>query len=159
MANEGKKDFNAMLHDSKDMPKIQVITDKASIEKYGGDRMYFAPPADYDEVMKKVPFGKVVTVGEIREYFAKKSGADFTEPITAGIFVSIAAWASHQRTEDKTPYWRTLKAGGELNEKYSGGALRQKEMLEKEGHTIIQRGRKNVRFYVKDYENSLFLLE
>ena len=80
MANEEKKDFNAMLHDSKDMPKIQVITDKASIEKYGGDRMYFAPPADYDEVMKKVPFGKVVTVGEIREYFAKKSGADFTEP-------------------------------------------------------------------------------
>ncbi len=159
MANEEKKDFNAMLHDSKDMPKIQVITDKASIEKYGGDRMYFAPPADYDEVMKKVPFGKVVTVGEIREYFAKKSGADFTEPITAGIFVSIAAWASHQRTEDKTPYWRTLKAGGELNEKYPGGALRQKEMLEKEGHTIIQRGRKNIRFYVKDYENSLFLLE
>lgn len=159
MANEGKKDFNAMLHDSKDMPKIQAITDKASIEKYGGDRMYFAPPADYDEVMKKVPFGKVVTVGEIREYFAKKSGADFTEPITAGIFVSIAAWASHQRTEDKTPYWRTLKAGGELNEKYPGGALRQKEMLEKEGHTIIQRGRKNIRFYVKDYENSLFLLE
>lgn len=159
MANEEKKDFNAMLHDSKDMPKIQVITDKASIEKYGGDRMYFAPPADYDEVMKKVPFGKVVTVGEIREYFARKSGADFTEPITAGIFVSIAAWASHQRTEDKTPYWRTLKAGGELNEKYPGGALRQKEMLEKEGHTIIQRGRKNIRFYVKDYENSLFLLE
>lgn len=159
MANEEKKDFNAMLHDSKDMPKIQVITDKASIEKYGGDRMYFAPPADYDEVMKKVPFGKVVTVGEIREYFAKKSGADFTEPITAGIFVSIAAWASHQRTEDKTPYWRTLKAGGELNEKYPGGALRQKEMLEKEGHTIIQRGRKNIRFYVKDYKNSLFLLE
>lgn len=159
MANEEKKDFNAMLHDSKDMPKIQVITDKASIEKYGGDRMYFAPPADYDEVMKKVPFGKVVTVGEIREYFAKKSGVDFTEPITAGIFVSIAAWTSYQRTEDKTPYWRTLKAGGELNEKYPGGALRQKEMLEKEGHTIIQRGRKNIRFYVKDYENSLFLLE
>lgn len=159
MANEEKKDFNAMLRDSKDMPKIQVITDKASIEKYGGDRMYFAPPADYDEVMKKVPFGKVVTVGEIREYFAKKSGADFTEPITAGIFVSIAAWASHQRTEDKTPYWRTLKASGELNEKYPGGALRQKEMLEKEGRTIIQRDRKNIRFYVKDYENSLFLLE
>ena len=159
MANEEKKDFNAMLHDSKDMPKIQVITDKASIEKYGGAQMYFAPPADYDEVMKKVPFGKVVTVGEIREYFAKKSGADFTEPITAGIFVSIAAWASHQRTEDKTPYWRTLKAGGELNEKYPGGALRQKEMLEKEGHTIIRRGRKNIRYYVKDYENALFCLD
>lgn len=28
MANEDKKDFNAMLNDSKDMPKIQIITDK-----------------------------------------------------------------------------------------------------------------------------------
>ena len=28
MANEDKKDFNAMLNDSKDMPKFQVITDE-----------------------------------------------------------------------------------------------------------------------------------
>ena len=61
----------------------------------------------------------MITVGKIRELFAKKNGADFTEPITAGIFVSIAAWASHQRLEDQTPYWRTLKAKGELNEKNS----------------------------------------
>lgn len=118
MANEDKKDFNAMLHDNKDMPKFQIITDEKSIEKYGGNRMYFAPPIAYDEVMKKIPYGKVITVGKIREFFAKENGADFTEPITAGIFVSIAAWASHQRLEDKTPYWRTLKANGELNEKY-----------------------------------------
>ena len=32
MANEDKKDFNAMLRDSKDMPKIQIITDQKSIE-------------------------------------------------------------------------------------------------------------------------------
>lgn len=147
-----------MLHDSKDMPKIQIITDEASIEKYGGSRMYFAPPLDYDAVMKQVPFGKVITVGEIRAYFAKRSGADFTEPITAGIFVSIAAWASYQRAEDKTPYWRTLKANGELNEKYPGGVLTQKETLEVEGHTIIQKGRKNIRYYVKDYQQALFAL-
>lgn len=104
MADEDKKDFNAMLHDSKDMPKYQTITDPKSIEKYGGDRMYFAPPLEYDRVMRQVPCGKVVTVGEIREYFARKSGADFTEPITAGIFVSVAAWASYQRKEDETPY-------------------------------------------------------
>ena len=107
----------------------------SSIEKYGGDRMYFAPPIDYDRVMRQVPEGKVITVGEIRDYFAKVSGADFTEPITAGIFVSIAAWASEQREEDKTPYWRTLKANGELNEKYPGGVKSQKSKLEAEGHT------------------------
>lgn len=158
MAGEEKKDFNAMLNDSKDMPKFQTITDEKSIEKYGGDRMYFAPPIDYDKVMRLVPFGKLLTVGGIREYFAKQSGADFTEPITAGIFVSIAAWASYQRKEDKIPYWRTLKANGELNAKYPGGIEAQKEMLEKEGHEIIKKGRKNIKYYVKDYENSLFSL-
>lgn len=158
MANEDKKDFNAMLHDNKDMPKFQTITDQKSIEKYGGDRMYFAPPIDYDRVMKQVPCGKVITVGEIREYFARISGADFTEPITAGIFVSIAAWASYQRTEDETPYWRTLKANGELNPKYPGGVEAQRTKLEAEGHTIIQKGGKNIKYYVKDYEDSIFEL-
>ncbi len=151
MANEDKKDFNAMLLNSKDMPKFQTVTDEKSIEKYGGDRMYFAPPIDYDKIMRLVPFGKLLTVGTIRDYFAKQNGADFTEPITAGIFVSIVAWASYQRTDDKTPYWRTLKANGELNPKYPGG-------IEKEGHTIIQKGRINIKYYVKDYEQALFIL-
>ena len=159
MANEDKKDFNAMLRDNKDMPKIQTITDLQSIEKYGGSRMYFAPPIDYDKVMKQVPFGKLITVGKIREYFARQSGADFTEPITAGVFISIAAWASEQREEDETPYWRTLKANGELNAKYPGGINAQKVKLEAEGHIIIQKGRKNIKYFVKDYEASLFELK
>ena len=108
-----------MLHDSKDMPKFQIITDQKSIEKYGGSRMYFAPPIEYDKVMKLIPYGKVITVGKIREYFAKLNGADFTEPITAGIFVSIAAWASYQRSEDETPYWRTLKGKRGIERKIS----------------------------------------
>ncbi|MDE6639783.1 MAG: MGMT family protein [Acetatifactor sp.] len=158
MANEDKKDFNAMLRDNKDMPKIQTITDAKSIEKYGGNKMYFAPPVDYDKVMKRVPCGKVITVGMIREYFAKLSGADFTEPITAGVFVSIAAWASSQRTQDETPWWRTLKANGELNPKYPGGVMAQKEKLEAEGHVIIQKGRTNIRYFVENYEDAIFEL-
>lgn len=158
MADENRKDFNAMLHNSKDMPKFQTITDEKSIKKYGGSKMYFAPPLDYDKAMKQVPCGKVITVGKIREHFAKINGADFTEPITAGVFVSIAAWASCQRAEDETPWWRTLKANGELNPKYPGGIEAQKEKLEAEGHQIIQKGRTNIRYYVKDYEKSLFEL-
>ncbi len=158
MANEEKKDFNAMLHDPKDMPKTVTVTDPGTIKKYGGERMYFAPPLDYDAVMRRVPFGKVITVGEIRAYFACENGADFTEPITAGLFVSIAAWASHQRTEDKTPYWRTLKAKGELNPKYPGGVEAQKQKLEAEGHTVVRKGRTNLRYYVKDFEKDLYTL-
>ena len=156
MANEQNKDFNAMLQDSKDMPKIQIITDEKSIQKYGGSRMYFAPPIDYDKAMRRVPFGRLTTVGALREAFARQAGADFTEPITAGIFVSIAAWASEQRQADETPWWRTLKAGGELNPKYPGGTAAQKARLEAEGHVILQKGRTNIRYYVKDYEQALF---
>lgn len=156
MTNEDKKDFNAMLHKNRDMPKIQIVTDENVIKKYGGEKMFFAPPLAYDEIMKKVPFGKVATVGKIREYLAEKNGADFTDPLTAGIFTSIAAWASYQREVDETPYWRTLKSDGELNAKYPGGVEAQKEKLESEGHIVIQKGKKNIRYFVKDYEESLF---
>ncbi len=120
--------------------------------------MYFAPPITYDEIMKTVPYGKIVTVGVIRAFLPKKNNADFTDPLTAGIFISIAAWASYQRSENETPYWRTLKANGELNPKYPGGINSQREKLEAEGHTILQKGRKNIKYYVVDYEKSLFEL-
>ncbi len=159
MVNEAKKDFNAMLQDNRDMPKVQLVTDPKTIERYGGDRMFLAPPLVYDELMKRVPEGKILTVPAIREYLAKKNGADFTEPMTAGIFISIAAWADEQRSTNPTPYWRTLKTNGELNPKYPGGIEAQKVKLENEGHTIIQRGRKNLRYYVEDYQNVLFELD
>ena len=120
--------------------------------------MFFAPPIDYNRMMKHVPWGKMITVGTLREDFTRINGADFTEPITAGIFVSIAAWASFQRPAHDTPYWRTLKAGGELNEKFPGGIPAQRALLEAEGHTVISRGRTRLRWYVRDYEQSLFPL-
>lgn len=155
MANEEKKDFNAMLRRDNGMPRIQIVTDEAAIRTYGGSRMLLAPPLAYDALMRRVPAGKLTTVGELRAHLARESGADFTDPMTAGIFVSIAAWASHQRSEDKIPYWRTLKAGGELNPKYPGGVEAQRARLEAEGHTVVQRGRKNLRYYVQDYEKAL----
>jgi len=39
--------------------------------------------------------------------------------------------------KDITPYWRTLKEGGKLNEKYPGGVEAQAARLIKEGCTII----------------------
>lgn len=44
--------------------------------------------------------------------------AEFTCPMTAGIFISLVAQASCERDTDKIPFWRTLKVDGELNPKY-----------------------------------------
>lgn len=158
MANESKKDFNAMLDNCKDMPKIQVISDEKTAKKYGGTRMLLAPPKSYDALMKKVPFGKLLTVAQMREHLAKSHNADFTDPMTAGIFVNIAAWASYQRDTDITPYWRVLKSDGELNAKYPEAIELQKRLLESEGHTVISKGVKNIKYYVKDFADSLIEL-
>ena len=79
--------------------------------------------------------------------------------MTAGIFISLAAHASEEREDNRIPFWRTLKKNGELNQKYPGGVEYQKEMLEYEGHSLITKGRKNIRYFVEDYEDKLFELE
>ena len=127
MTKENKKDFNAMMKNSKDMPKIQIVKDEKTIKKYGGTKMFFAPPIYYDRLMKKVPKGNLITVGQMRDYLAT----------------------------DITPYWRILKSNGELNVKYPEAVELQKRLLEEEGHTIISKGTKNIKYYVKDYEDSL----
>lgn len=149
------KDFNQMMNNNKDMPKIQIIKDEKTIKNYGGNKMFLAPPSFYDELMKKVPKGKLITITQIRNYLAHNNNADFTDPMTAGIFINIVAWASYQRKENITPYWRTLKKGGELNIKYPEGINHQKKLLEEEGHEIISKGTK---YYVKDYEKNIIKL-
>jgi hypothetical protein len=53
-----------------------------------------------------------------------------------------------------TPYWRTLKGKGELNEKYPGGLDAQAKLLKTEGHTIeMNKAGKPKR--VKEWEKKL----
>ncbi|HML47459.1 MAG TPA: MGMT family protein, partial [Clostridia bacterium] len=60
-----------------------------------------------------------------------------------------------QRGADPTPYWRTLKAEGELNPKYPGGVEAQRAKLEAEGHTVVRRGRSRERYYVLNVQDHL----
>lgn len=155
MSNENKKDFNAMLNNRKDMPKIVELDEEGS-KKWGGRTMVIAPTIVYDEIMRIVPKGKVITTNEIRKYIARKYKTDITCPLTAGLFINMVAWANYQRDKDITPYWRTLKADGELNIKYPEAISLQKKKLEEEGFKIIQKGKKNIKYYVEDFENNIF---
>ena len=149
-----KKTYNEKLNDSKNMPLVETVTDPKAIASFGGTRMLIAPPLAYDELMKKVPTGKVITADRLRAYLARTHDADWTCQMTAGIFINIAAHASVERGgENPTPYHRTLKKDGELNEKYPEGIDGQKLLLEIEGHTVIQKGK---RYFVKDYEKALW---
>lgn len=151
-----RKSFNEKLQDSKDIPKIVEVTDEKSAERYGRTQMLIAPPLEYNELMKKIPEGKIITITEIREFLAKKHGAEFTCPLTAGIYISLSAQTSCERDDDRIPFWRTIKADGELNPKYPGGIEYQKEKFASEGHNFKKRGHKNIRYFVEDYEDALY---
>lgn len=149
-----KKTYNQKLYSPGDLPKIEDLSGKPeSMKRLRGTKMLIAAPMQYNQIMAKIPDGKVTTVDRIRAYLAQQAGADVTCPLTAGIFTNICAHASVERSVDEIPWWRTLKAKGELNEKYPEG---QKQLLEMEGHTVIQKGK---RYFVLDFEQKLFKLE
>jgi len=149
-----KKTYNEKLNRSGDLPKVEKFTDPRFIERYKTDSMVIAAPLEYDGLMKKVPAGKLVTIDRMMVYMAKKHGAGCACPMTAGIFVNISAHASEERGgKNETPWWRTLKKDGVLNEKYPGGIESQKIRLEAEGHSISQKGK---RYFVENYEEKIY---
>lgn len=150
------RSYNEQLNYKGDMPKIRIVGTPERIKKSGGSRVIIAPPQDYDGLMKTVPEGKLITNDYIKGYLTEKYSADYTCPVSSRKFIILSAYASVERGVDETPYWRTLKKDGELNEKYPGGIYEQRRLLEKEGHTIIQKGKS---FYVKDYKEKRFLLK
>jgi len=155
---KARKSWQEKLMDSKGLPKVEKITEKMS-KRWGTGTVVIPAPKEVDEIMKKVPKGKLITINEIRRKLAQIHGATIGCPITTGIFAWIAAHAAEEAaaegSKDITPYWRTLKAGGVINEKYPGGVEAQKKLLEKEGHKIIQKGKK---FIIADFEKSLVKL-
>ena len=161
MRQKAKKTWQEKLLDKKDLPKVVKITSKMA-GKWGtkqGDTVVIPAPIEVDEIMRKVPKGKVITINEIRKILARRHNATIGCPITTGIFAWIAAYASEERKlqgdKNITPWWRTLKGDGELNEKYPGGVEKQKMLLEAEGHIVEKKGKKwlvkNAQAFIKDW--------
>ena len=145
------------LADSKDLPKVVKIEGKMS-KRWGTGTCAIPAPMEVDGLMRKVRKGKLTTINDIRSAVARKHKATIGCPITCGIFAWIAANAAAEAlAEGKkriTPYWRTLKTGGELNPKYPGGVKAQSAHLREEGH-IVQTGKGKKPPKVKDFERRL----
>ena len=101
--------------------------------------MLIPEPKKIDNLVKSIEFGKVVTMSSLRARLARDAGADMACPMTTGIFLKIVAFAAEEnRTmgNDVTPYWRVVKDGGKLNDKFPEGVTLHQELLESEGHSI-----------------------
>jgi hypothetical protein len=153
-----KKTWREKLADDKGLPKVEKITEKMS-KRWGTGTVAIPAPREVDEIMRKVPKGKLITINKIRQTIAEKHKATIGCPITTGIFVWVSANAAMEESVEGrktiTPFWRILKTGGELNPKYPGGIEGQRTYLESEGHKIIQKGNK---YTVEDYEKHLVKL-
>ena len=147
-----RKSWREKLLDDKGLPKVVPIDGRMS-KRWGSGTVVIPAPREVDALMRKVPKGKLITINEIRGALARKHGATIGCPITTGIFAWIAAHAAEEdateRRRERTPYWRTLKAGGELNGKYPGGVAALKRLLEAEGHVVTTRG---ARYFVDGFE-------
>ena len=126
-----------------DLPKV-----KQAPVHWGGGLMVIPHPKEVLEIMKSIPYGKTLTLDEIRAKLAKDHNSDIACPMTTGIFVSLAAKA-YEEGSVSVSYWRTLKRDGELNSKFPGGIEEHKEKLNSEGHIVYAKGKK---LFVKDYE-------
>jgi len=149
-----KKTWREKLADSKGLPKTGPITGRMST-RWGKGTMVIPAPLEVDEIMRAVPKGKLTTIDHIRAALAKKHRVTLACPLCTGIFAWIAAHAAEEARaagEKKiTPYWRTLKNGGELNAKYPGGIADLKRKLAAEGHRVVAKGKK---FFVADFEKA-----
>jgi len=155
MCTKKPKSWQEKLADSKDLPKVVEINERMS-KRWGTGTCVIPAPIGVDEIMRKVPKGKLITINEVREILAKRHGASIGCPMTTGIFAWVAAHAAMEAIlegkKNTTPYWRTLKTGGIINEKYPGGVQDQKKLLEKEGHRVVPKGKN---YIVVDYEKCL----
>jgi hypothetical protein len=151
-----KKSWREKLADDKGLPKVAPVEGKMT-KKWGAGTMVIPAPREVDALMQKIPKGKLTTINELRAALARQHKANFGCPITTGIFAWIAAHAAEEAAAEGrkriTPYWRTLKTGGELNPKYPGGIPALKKRLIAEGHKVVQKGK---RFLVADFEKALF---
>jgi alkylated DNA nucleotide flippase Atl1 len=150
-----KRTFREKLADAKDFPRVQKLT-KGMRKRYGPGTIVLPAPGEVDALMRKVPRGRVTTINEIRACLAKRHGATVACPIVTGIHARIAAGAAGEdEAEGKkrvTPYWRTLKGRGEINDKYPGGLNGQRRRLERDGLEVVARGD---RLFVRGFEKLL----
>jgi alkylated DNA nucleotide flippase Atl1 len=109
-------------------------------ERFGGVRMLIANPEIVCEKILTIPRGDVMTIKELRESLAADFDADYTCPLTTGIFLRIAAEAAEEMnvtgTDSEIPWWRVIPDDHILNTRLPGKAILQAKRLTNEGLKI-----------------------
>lgn len=141
-----KKNWTDKLHCDK-KPKLKRIEfDFADIP--ANSMMFIATPLLIDNYIHQIPKGKKVTVQTMRKDLALENKADYTCPVTTGIFLRIVAEAGFEKYQQTnslkeiTPFWRVIEPNSALAKKLSFGQdflieQRTKEHINDKAETLI----------------------
>ena len=100
--------------------------------------MYISTPKEIDTYINNLPRGAKITSKQMREDLAKVNQADYTCPVTTGIFLRIVAEAAYEnyntgkKIDKVTPFWRVVEPKAKLAEKLACGSnfISQQRTLE-----------------------------
>jgi len=93
------KSAKEKLADDKDLPRVERITEGQQ-KVWGSGTIVIPAPREVDELMKRVPKGRITTIHDIRSSLAKRHKATIACPITTGIFASVAAQAAEENATE-----------------------------------------------------------
>lgn len=112
----------------------------------------FIPLAEYMDLMRKVPRGKVVTAKTVETYFKRKYHVEVVVIETQGRL--------REELNMSFPFWRELSTTGQL---YATTRLhsrdQQQQLLEEDGLTVIPCGGNMASLKVENYKSLLFDLD
>jgi hypothetical protein len=120
-----KKTWVEKLIEIKDPQIKRIETGFADIP--AGSTMLIATPQLIDQYIREIGFGKRVDSKTLRKDLALDHHADYTCPVTTGIFLRIVAEANFEKLqkgaaiEDITPFWRVIAPNSSLAKKLSFG--------------------------------------
>jgi hypothetical protein len=123
-------------------------TDKKFADIPEGGLMLIATPKIIDEYVRQIPKGKSVDLLTMRKDLAQEYRAEYTCPVTTGIFLRIVSEAAHEQLEKGaslnkvTPFWRVVNEKSSLAKKLSFGSDLIIEQRKKEGIEKFQALRK-----------------
>jgi hypothetical protein len=71
---KAKKSWREKLADDKGLPKVIKIDERLS-QRWGTGTCVIPAPREVDELMRKVPRGKLTTINDVRAALARRHGA------------------------------------------------------------------------------------
>jgi hypothetical protein len=113
--------------------------DKDFADMPAGSKMLIATPKIIDEYVRHIPKGRSGSLASMRKDLANEYGAEYTCPVTSGIFLRIVSEAAHEQIEKGapigkvTPFWRVVDEKSALNKKLSFGSEFVPKQRKKEG--------------------------